>query len=242
MNPEDLKKILDDAELTAEQKQQAILDLHEADKKGIALKNAELIASEKKLKEAKEAVEAKLTENNAKIIELEKEMKKNNPEDRQKYYDAKIQELEAKHKTDLDKITSEMGKYKEAHVARIRDEAIAEGIKELKLIPAYKDAYIARVMQLNNFELVEIDDKAVFINKSNNKTIDAVMREFAHTAEGKAFIENQSTGGGATGVGGSSTGGAGTGGLSMSRDQFGALSPAAQMEYMSKGGKVVNPT
>ena len=82
MNPEELKKILENAEMTPEQKSQAILDLHEADKKGIALKNAELIASEKKFKEAKEAVEAKLAEAGVKVTELEAEMKKNSPEER----------------------------------------------------------------------------------------------------------------------------------------------------------------
>jgi hypothetical protein len=172
---------------------------------------------------------------------LEAEMKKNNPEDRQKFYDAKLQELEAKHRTDLEGITSERDKYRAAHVARVRDEAIATGIKDLKLIPAYKDAYIARVLSLNNFKMVEIDGNSVFVNDTN-KTIDAVMREFAHSAEGKNFIENASSGGGASGGNpGQAGAGSGAGGSqTVTRQQFEAMAPAAQMDFTQKGGKVVN--
>jgi len=240
MNQEELNAILENADLTPEQRTQAILDLHEADKKGVALKNAELIAAEKKIKEAREKAEKELAEALKRATEIETELKKNNPEDRQKYYDAKVLELETKHKTDMEALNAEMSKYKAAHIARIKDEAVAEGIKELKLIPAYKDAYIARVMSLNNFELVEIDGKSVFINNTN-KTIDAVLREFALTNEGKAFIENQSTGGGSPpgSPGKPSNNGTPTG-QTMNREQFMAMPSAAQMEFVNKGGKVVN--
>ena len=64
MNPEELKKILENAEMSVEDKLKAISDLHEADKKGIALKNQELIGAEKKLKDTIAATEKKLNESN----------------------------------------------------------------------------------------------------------------------------------------------------------------------------------
>jgi len=239
MNPEELKAILENAETSLEDKQKAIMDLHEAAEKSLKLKNNELIAAEKKLKDAQKAAEEKATALAGKNTELEETLKKNNPEDRQKLYDAKVAELEGKHKSDLEAAQAERDKYKAAHVARIRDEAIADGIKELKLIPAYKDAYVARVMQLHSFEMVEIDGKSEFIDSVSNKSIQAAMREFSHSTEGKAFIENGSTGGGAPGSGTQGKTGGTAGVQTMSREQFFGLSPAAQAEFTNKGGQVV---
>ena len=94
MNPDELKVILENAETSLDDKLKAIQDLHEAAAKGLILKRDELIAAEKKLKDNLKSLEEKATASTAKITELEAEMKKNNPEDRQKYYDAKLLELE----------------------------------------------------------------------------------------------------------------------------------------------------
>ena len=239
MNPEELKKILENVEMSVEDKLKAISDLHEADKKGIALKNQELIGAEKKLKDTITATEKKLNESNAKVVELEAEMKKNNPEDRQKYYDAKIKELEDKHMRDVEGITKERDKYKESHLARIKNDAIAAGIKDLKLIPALKDAFVALVMSQNDFRIVEVDGKTEFVTDSN-KSIEMVMRDFAVSTQGKAFIENQNSGAGSAGAS-TNNAGAGTGGTQVTREQFDAMSPAARTEFVNKGGKVVKP-
>jgi chromosome segregation ATPase len=240
MNLEELKKILENADMSAEDKQKAIIDLHEAETKGLLQKRDELLASEKKLKDEKTALEAKVTTSTSKMSELEAELKKNNPESTQKYYDAKLQELETKHKSDMETVSTERDKFRQSHYDRIRIDAVTEGIKDLKIIPQYKDAYIALVMSKNNFKVTEINGKTEFLNDAN-KTIDAVLREFSHTDEGKAFIENPNSGGGAgggqPGAGGANTGGSGQ---SVTREQFGGMSPAAQVDFVNKGGKVTN--
>jgi len=240
MTPEELKALLENAETSLDDKVKAIMDLNEADKKGLTLKNQELIAAEKKIKDAQKAAEDKLAGTNAEVVRLTEEIKKNSPEDRQKLFDAKVSELEAKQKTELETLVAERDKYRQAHVDRVRSEAVADGIKDLKLIPAYKEAFIARVMAMNNFSLLEPDGNAEFLN-SKNQTIQAAMREFANTAEGKNFIENQNTGGAATGGNpGQSNSGAGAGNQ-VTREQFSGMSATAQMEFLNKGGKVVNP-
>ena len=63
-----------------------------------------------------------------------------------------------------------------------------------------KDGFIARITSMNNFEPKNVDGKVVFLNGENH-TIGEVVNSFAMTNEGKAYIRNVSSGGGAGGSG-----------------------------------------
>jgi hypothetical protein len=236
MDPEELKKILENAETSLEDKVKLIAGLHEAAARGLAQKNEELLRKEKKLNEKVAELEGKAAEAESKQKELSEELAKNSPEEHKKYYDSQLAEQAAKFESELKAVSEERDKFRESHFARLRDDAIAAGIKDIPFMDGLKDGYIALVMMKNNFQPKEIDGKTVFLNETND-TIEAVMHKFSLTAEGKAFIKNQNSGGGASG---GNTGGSGSrgGGQTVDRPQFENMSPQQQMDFLNKGGTV----
>jgi polyribonucleotide nucleotidyltransferase len=236
MNPEELKKVLENAESSVDQKVQGIIDLADAATKGLKEKNQELIGAEKKAKDALDEFKSKAQTAEAKITELTEELKKNSGEERQKYYEAKLQEAQTNFQAELEKVSVERDQFRESHLNRLQQDAISNGIKDLKFADGLKEGYIALVMMRNKFVPKDIDGKIEFLN-GENKSIDAVMRDFSLTAEGKAFLQNQSSGGGAAPAPKPNNGSPAPAG-SVTRAEFEAMPPQSQMEFISKGGKV----
>jgi beta-galactosidase beta subunit len=236
MDPDEVKKILENAETSVEDKVKLLTGLSEAAARGVSQKNAELLKQEAKLKEQITELEGKVTEAESKGKQLSEELAKASPEEHKKYYDSQLAEQTAKFQNELKAVSEERDKFRESHFARLRDDAIAAGIKDISFVDGLKDGYIALVMMQNNFQPKEIDGKTVFLNETND-TIEAVMHKFSLTDGGKAFIKNQNSGGGAPGVN-PGVNGSRSGGQKVDRLQFGAMSPQQQMDFISKGGTV----
>ena len=241
LNDEFLNELLGKEDVSLEDKVKSIVAEHEADTRGLLAKRDELLGSEKKLKEKISAYETAKGEYETKITGLEEELKKATSDDHKKYYETQIADLKKSNEEALLKVSTERDYYKGEHLKALRDKAIEEGVKELHFIDGLKDGFIARVLSLNDFHAEEIEGVGTkFLNKEHH-TIEEAIHAFALTQEGKAYIANPSTGGGARGS--SSTGSGGTGNKIMSRSAYDELQksdPKKAMDFFREGGRIVD--
>ena len=241
LNDEFLNELLGKEDVSLEDKVKSIVAEHEADTRGLLAKRDELLGSEKKLKEKISAYETARGEYETKISGLEEELKKATSDDHKKYYETQIADLKKSNEEALLKVSTERDYYKGEHLKALRDRAIEEGVKDLNFISGLKDGFIARVLMTNDFHAEEIEGVGTkFLNKEHH-TIEEAIHAFAMTPEGKAYIANPSTGGGARGSG--STGSGGTGNKTMSRSAYNDLQksdPEKAMQFFRDGGRLVD--
>ena len=149
--------------------------------------------------------------------------------------------MQKKYDTDISTISAEKDQYKTLHLTALRDKAIEEGCKDINFISGLKKGFIARVLSENDFQPDDsINGQLQFLNKEHH-TIEEAIHAFAMTQEGKAYIANPSTGGGARGS--SSTGSGGTGNKTMSRSAYNDLQksdPEQAMKFFREGGRLVD--
>lgn len=236
-----LNELLGKEDVSLEDKVKSIVAEHEADTRGLLAKRDELLGSEKKLKEKISAYETAKGEYETKISGLEEELKKATSDDHKKYYETQIADLKKSQEAELLKVSTERDYYKGEHLKALRDRAIEEGVKDLNFISGLKEGFIARVLMTNDFHAEEIEGVGTkFLNKEHH-TIEEAIHAFAMTPEGKAYIANPSTGGGARGSG--STGSGGTGNKTMSRSAYNDLQksdPEKAMQFFRDGGRLVD--
>jgi hypothetical protein len=234
---ETLKGIVSNGEISVEDKVKSLLGEHEADINGLKQKNEQLIGSEKKLKEQLKAEQDGKAEAVTKAASLEEELKKNSPEENRKLYEARLAELDLKHKAEVEALAKDRDALKESHFTRLRNDAINEAIRDIKFVDGLKDGFIARVMTLHKFEPKDIENNGEYrFYNSAMKDIGSVIHEFSLTKEGRAYLQDSSTGGGAAGSGGARS----AGGNTVSREQVDAMSPQQRMEFFDKGGQIAS--
>ena len=241
LNDEFLNELLGKEDVSLEDKVKSIVAEHEADTRGLLAKRDELLGSEKKLKEKISAYETAKGEYETKINGLEEELKKATSDDHKKYYETQIADLKKSQEAELLKVSTERDYYKGEHLKALRDRAVEEGIKDLNIIAGLKDGFIARVLSLNDFHAEDIEGVGTkFLNKEHH-TIEEAIHNFAMTPEGKAYIANPSTGGGAKGSGSSYSGGSSA--KTMSRSAYNELQsrdPKQASEFFKNGGRLVD--
>jgi len=223
-----------DGEVKEEVAIKLVEDLLAAGNLGLIQKRDELLANEIKLKEKIAGMETAANETIKKQSELEAQLKKANPEEFKSFYEVKAKELETKYNSELKAVNEELNKYKESHYERIKNDTLSEAVKDIQFIDGLKDGFIALALSRNTFKPIEADGKTIFTNQ-NNETIDAVIRQFAQTKEGKAFIKNGNQGSGAQGADNKGTG---AGGNKKTRAEFDALSNQEKADFASKGGTI----
>ena len=241
LNDEFLNELLGKEDVSLEDKVKSIVAEHDADTRGLLAKRDELLGSEKKLKEKISAYETAKGEYETKISGLEEELKKATSDDHKKYYETQIADLKKSNEEALLKVSTERDYYKGEHLKSLRDKAIEEGCKDLNFVSGLKDGFIARVLMTNDFHAEEIEGVGTkFLNKEHH-TIEEAIHAFAMSQEGKAYIANPSTGGGARGS--SSTASGGTGNKTMSRSAFDEMQksdPEKAMKFFREGGRIVD--
>ena len=239
LNEEFLNGLLGKEDVSAEDKIKQIIAEHDADTRGLLAKRDELLGNEKKLKEKISGYEAFKAESEKHTAELEEALKKASSEDNRKYYETQLSDLQKKYDDQISSLTTERDQYKTLHLNYLREKAIEEGTKNLNFVPGLKQGFIARVLTLNHFEPKEYDGKLEFVN-SEHRLIQDVIDAFSKTDEGKAYIANPSTGGGARG---SSTVSGGIGNKTMSRSAYSELQardPQKAMQFFRDGGKLTD--
>lgn len=241
LNDEFLNELLGKEDVSLEDKVKSIIAEHEADTRGLLAKRDELLGEVTKLKELKTSYEKSKGEYETKINGLEEELKKATSDDHKKYYETQIADLKKSQEAELLKVSTERDYYKGEHLKALRDRAVEEGIKDLNIIAGLKDGFIARVLTLNDFHAEDIEGVGTkFLNKEHH-TIEEAIHNFAMTPEGKAYIANPSTGGGAKGSGSSYSGGSSA--KTMSRSAYNELQsrdPKQAHEFFKNGGKLVD--
>ena len=150
-------------------------------------------------------------------------------------YEAKIADLDKQSKKALKEISDSRDSYKKQYLDALFSKSIEDGIKELDIIPGLKDGFIARITSMNNFEPNEMNGKTVFLDKDNH-TIGEVVNSFVMTSEGKAYIRNASSGGGAAGSAPSGYGND----KQLTSQQIENMNDQQLMEFALKGGRVVD--
>lgn len=238
LNEDFLKGILGKEDVSADDKIKQIIAEHEADTRGLLQKRDELLGNEKKLKEKISGYETAKGEYETKITGLEEELKKATSDDHKKYYETQLADKDKKYNEELAKITADRDFYKGEHLKSLRDKAIEKGIENINFINGLKDGFIARVLSMNDFQAKDVDGTVMFLNKDNH-TIEDAINAFASTQEGKAYIANPSTGGGARGS--ANTYGGNT--KTMSRSAYNELQksdPKQASEFFKNGGRLVD--
>lgn len=197
-NEEFINEVLSKEDVELKDKVAQLVAQHNASVRGLISKKEELLSKEVELKEKVKGYETDYNNLLTKTTELEEQLKQNSPEETKKYLESQMAIKEKEWLSEKDKILKERDKFKTSHLERLRNDAIAEGVKDINFIDGLKDGFIARVLMMNKFDVKEIDGQTVFVDK-NMKEIKDVMHDFALTNEGKAFIKCPFSGGGATG-------------------------------------------
>ena len=239
LDTEFLNGLLGKDDVSVDDKIKQIIAEHEADTRGLLQKRDELLGSEKKLKEKLNAYQTAQGEYETKISGLEEELKKATSDDHKKYYETQIADLKTKQAEELQKLTADRDFYKGEHLKSLRDKAIEKGIENLNFIHGLKDGFIARVLSMNDFQAKDVDGTLMFLNKDNH-TIEDAINAFASTQEGKAYIANPSTGGGARGSANTYNG---SSVKTMSRSAYNELQksdPQKASEFFRNGGRLVD--
>ena len=207
-NPEDkltkefLTELLTKEDVSVDDKIKQIISEHNAYNRALVDKRNELLGEVTKLKETKTALEKSNEENTSKIKGLEEMLEKANNGDQKakEYYETKLADEQKKFTESLENEKARADKYEALHLNNLRDKAIEEGTKDLNFVSGLKQGFIARVLSMNEFKPEDIDHngKIKFLNAEHH-TIEEVIQSFALSAEGKSYIANPSTGGGARG-------------------------------------------
>lgn len=242
LTKEFLTGLLGNEEASVDDKINQILAEHEADTNattaGLIKKRDELLGSEKKLKEQISAYESSVGEKDSKIKELNDLLEKANAGDEKAkaYYNTKLEEMQNEYSEKLKKETEQKNFYYAKHLETLEDKAFEDAMKDITFIPNLKDGFIARIKMTNNFEPQEVEGGIKFLNK-DMRSIEDVIKTFVMSPEGKAYIANPSSGGGAKG----SNNVADTGVKTMTREQLTKLqaeNPTAASDFFRNGGKI----
>ena len=232
-----LTDLIGKEDVSAEEKIKTILAERDADIRGLIQKRDELLGNEVKLKNQLSEYEKGRGEYEAKITSLNDLLEKANKGDEvtKQQYEAKIADLEKQRKAELKKANDDRDFYQDKYLGFLFNKSMEDGVKELDIVPGLKDGFIARITSMNNFEPKSVDGKVVFLNDDNH-TIGEVVNSFAMTSEGKAYIRNVSSGGGAAGSGSSGYGND----KQITSQQIENMNDQQLMEFALKGGTVVD--
>lgn len=232
-----LTDLIGKEDVSAEEKIKTILAERDADIRGLIQKRDELLGNEIKLKNQLSEYEKGKGEYEAKITSLNDLLEKANKGDEvtKQQYEAKIADIEKQHKIELKKANDDRNLYQGKYLDFLFNKSMEDGVKELDIVPGLKDGFIARITSMNNFEPKTVDGKVVFLNDENH-TIGEVVNSFAMTNEGKAYIRNVSSGGGAAGSASSGYGND----KQITSQQIENMNDQQLMEFALKGGTVVD--
>jgi hypothetical protein len=185
---------------------QKIMSEYEADVNGLKL-NRDALKGEKEAALAKVAeFEKKAPEYEAKIGELEKKVKGAGTEEAKAYYEAQLKALTDKHAADLQKLTVERDEASNRYSSLLglsEFERAIEGDADKNAplpISAAKRAMLRDLTYTRkNFGRRIIDGKEMYLSE-DNKTVRDFLAAYIQTPEGKFFVDEENSGGGAGGA------------------------------------------
>jgi hypothetical protein len=198
---ETIKGILENAETAAEDKFKLILSEHEADKRGLVDNRNEIKAEKEKIEARHKDAEKKIEGHAAKIAELEGELKKNDPEARQKYFENQIASIKTEYDAKIRDSEEKRSFYEKSHFDHLREKAVEEALKDIPVDERFKGGFISLVLSRNKFEPVDVNNDGKIKFLSNNKELKDIFHAVSVTDEGRNYLRATSSGGGAPGSG-----------------------------------------
>jgi hypothetical protein len=172
----------------------------QAEVEALKKKNAEIL--DEKKSEKRKAEEAETARKKA---EEERDQEKSKAEEEKARKDGDWKKLEetlrASHAAELKKLQEENGALKGARDKLVIDGALSAQLDAAGVKPEFKPAVAAMIRAASKAE-VEIDASGSFAGKIDGKPIDAFVKDWAASDQGKHFILNANAGGGANGSGG----------------------------------------
>ncbi|MDR2048361.1 MAG: hypothetical protein LBP69_02805 [Treponema sp.] len=198
---ETIKGILENAETAAEDKLKLILSEHEADVRGLTGNRDELKGEKEKIEARLKSAEKKLEEHVAKVTGLEEELKKNDPEARQKYFENQLTSIRNEYETKIRESEEKRSFYERSHFDHLREKAIEEALRDIPVDERYRSGFISLVLSRNKFEPVDVNNDGKIKFLSNNKELKDIFHAVSVTDEGRNYLRATSSGGGAPGSG-----------------------------------------
>jgi hypothetical protein len=197
-----IKGILENAETTAEDKAKLLLSEHEADKRGLVDNRNEIKTEKEKIEARYKEAEKKIEGYAARIAEVEGELKKNDPEARQKYFDNQVASIRNEYDAKIKESEDRRSFFEKSHFDHLREKAVEEALKDIPVEERYRSGFVSLVMARNMFEPVDVNNNGniKFLDK-NNKELKDVFHAFSVTDEGRGYLRATSSGGGAPGSG-----------------------------------------
>ena len=231
-----LNSVMNNTEMTAEQKVEAIVAEHNSSERGLVQKRDQILAELKGLKDQLKGYEDEKKGYTAKITELEEQVKKNDPEASKKFYEAKLDALKKEFADKNAALEAENATLHGQKNEYLIEKAYAEAVKDMQFLDNLASGFRNLVLS-QGFSVSNIDGKDLVINK-DSKTMQEAVREFAATPTGKAYIKAGASGAGS----GSNASGSGGGEKTMTQAEFQALNlkePKAAMKFIQSGGRIV---
>jgi transposase len=132
IDAETLKGILEAEDVTSDDKIKRVISEHEADTRGLVQNRDSLLEERKKLKEQLKAGEEKVRDEAARAAQFEEELKKNDPGEARKMWESEHRKQLEALETEKTRVAEERDRFKTSHYTRLRNDAINEGIKDLR--------------------------------------------------------------------------------------------------------------
>jgi len=219
-------------------KVQAIMSEYEADLKGIKITNSQL-KGEKESALAKLAeFEKKVPEYENKLAELEKKVKGAGSEEAKAYYETQLKALTDKHAADLQRLTQERDEASQRYSGLLGlsefEKAITGDEKNspLQIRPEMRGALRDLFYTRTKFDRKVIDGQEMYLS-GDNKSVRDALSAYLQTPEGKYFVAETNSGGGA---GGSKSSAPGSKGNAYKRSDI-QTNPEVAKEYRGRLAK-----
>jgi len=195
----------------AEERIGKVLKEYESDTTGLKVNRDAILNESKKHKADLEAFTQKSAEEKTglqkRIEELENQIKASGGDELKAYYEAETKKLQEMYTAKLTEAEKAIGVHKSE-----QEKLYSEYLKVLKnteldrsmdslpnLRPELKNVLRDTFWARNQFELSELDGVKKLLTPKDYRSIDDTLKAFISTDEGKSFLLNNSTGGGATG-------------------------------------------
>ena len=198
----------------SEDKIEKVLKEYDADVTGLKVNSEKTISENRSFKEKLEKlIGERDTEKSTfqkQIEELEKKLKASGSDDIKNYYEAekkKVQDMYTVQLSESDKklasLEAEKNQLYTDYINVLKETEFEKAAEKHGNIDPVKKAILRDVFfARNQFDFTEVDGKKKFIGK-DFKSVNDTLQAFLTTDEGKTFILNNNSGGGATGSGAS---------------------------------------
>lgn len=230
MTLEDFKKFM-----KTEEGKDAIQAIVDEQVDGLKKKRDELLGDKKTLKDQMKAMQDQIDAINADKEKVEQEAAAKSGD-----INKVREQLEAKHKKDLEKIIAERDTYKNQLQSEIVDKGLTQALIKAKVKPDVMEAVVDHIKTKFKGEIVEKDGKP--LAQFDGKTVEEFVAGWTQTDIGKNFVAaDNNTGGGSNGANGNGKANTGmTTKKTMPRADFESLPPGDKLKISQEGVTLVD--